>query len=328
METVGVIGLGKIGLPIADNLIKSGYRVLGYRRSPMTEFASIGGIPASSAGEIGAQADIVLSCVPTSEAVADVMQGPRGLLHVARPGQIIVELGSHPVPDKQSHVAPFAERGAVFLDGEVSGTPGMVVARKAVVFLGGDEKAAKEVEPVMRGFTDACVYFGPFGSASRVKLINNLLVAIHIAATAEAMALGRKAGVDIDTMVKALSSGSGASTQFAIRAPWMAARRYEPPQGTPRGLAHYFPMIEEFAASIDNATPLFDRAMEIFSRGFEMGVGDKDGAAMVEVLASWPRAPRVRAHSQSKAKAMSKNESKTQSAHKIGAKHKTQRRGK
>ena len=177
---------------------------------------------------------MVLSCVPTAEAMDEVVNGPNGLIHSARPGQIIVELGSHPVPDKQKHVAPLAQKGAAYLDGEVSGTPGMVAARKAVIYLGGDAEAAKTVEPVVKGFADMCLYFGPFGAATKVKLINNLLVAINIAAAAEAMALGLKAGVDIDLMIKAIANGSGGSTQFGIRAPWMAQRRFQPMQGSPR----------------------------------------------------------------------------------------------
>ena len=133
------------------------------------------------------------------------------------------------------------------------------------------------------------MYFGAFGSASRVKLINNLLVAINIAATAEAMALGRKAGVDIDTMVKAISSGSGASTQFAIRAPWMAEKRFMPPQGTARGLSSYFPMIDDFVAEIDGASPLFARAAEIFRHAIANGFGDQDAAVMIEALDQYPR---------------------------------------
>ncbi len=288
MKTVGVIGLGRIGLPIARNLLSSGYEVVGFRRSSMAEFESLGGKAAASAQDVGRRADVVLSCVSTVESVADVVQGPRGLINTARPGQIIVELGSHPVLDKESHVAPLAAKGAVFLDGEVSGTPGMVDERKAVVFLGGDAQAAKAVEPVIKGFVDSCVYFGPFGSASRVKLINNLLVAIHIAATAEAMALGRKAGVDIDTMVAAIAAGSGGSTQFSIRGPWMAQARYLPVQGSARGLSSYFPKIDAFVEEVGGASPLFDRAVEIHRRGIEAGYGDQDAAVMVELLANWP----------------------------------------
>ena len=149
METVGFIGVGKIGLPICENLIKSGFRVLGYRRSSLADFEKIGGVAAKSPRDIGTQCDVVLSCVPTPEAMDDVVNGPNGLIHSARPGQIIVELGSHPVPAKQKQVAPLAEKGAAYLDGEVSGTPGMVSARKAVIYLGGDADAATKVEPII-----------------------------------------------------------------------------------------------------------------------------------------------------------------------------------
>ena len=242
------------------------------------------------ARDIGAQCDVILSCVPTVEAVNEVVSGPNGLIHSARHGQIIVELGSHPIPDKKKHVGPLAQKGATYLDGEVSGTPGMVSARKAVIFLGGDAEAAKKVEPVIKGFADMCVYFGPFGAATKVKLVNNLLVAINIAATAEAMALGLKAGVDVDLMIKAIASGSGGSTQFGIRAPWMAERRFQPVQGAARLLFHYFHMIEQWADETGTATPLLDRTIEVYQKCVDMGLGDThDVAVLVDVVNSMPR---------------------------------------
>ena len=290
MQTIGFVGPGKIGLPICENLIKSGYRVLGYRRGSLADFEKLGGVPAKSPSEIGAQCDVVLSCVPTPEAVDEVVNGPQGLIHSARPGQIIVELGSHPVPDKQKHVAPLAAKGAAFLDGEVSGTPGMVAARKAVIYLGGDADDAKKIEPVIKGFSDLCLYFGPFGAATKVKLVNNLLVAINIAATAEAMALGLKAGVDVDLMIKAIASGSGGSTQFGIRAPWMAQRRFQPVQGQASLLFHYFHMIEQWADETATATPLLNRAIELYQKCCDMGLGDThDVAVMIDVINSLPR---------------------------------------
>jgi 3-hydroxyisobutyrate dehydrogenase-like beta-hydroxyacid dehydrogenase len=290
METVGLVGVGKIGLPIAENLIKSGYRVLGYRRSSLAEFERIGGIAGRSPADIGAQADIVFSCLPSSQALEEVVNGPDGLVKSARAGQIIVELGSHPVPEKERHIAPLAAKGASFLDGEVSGTPGMVSARKAVIYLAGNKEACAKVERLVHGFADSCLYFGPFGAASRVKLVNNLLVAIHIAATAEAMALGLRAGVDVDLMIKAIATGSGGSTQFGIRAPWMAQRRFLPPQGTAPALQHYFDMIGEFADGVGVATPMLNRAVELYDKFMEMGFGDKDVAAMVDVIGALPPA--------------------------------------
>jgi 3-hydroxyisobutyrate dehydrogenase-like beta-hydroxyacid dehydrogenase len=289
METVGFIGVGKIGLPISENLIKSGYRVLGYRRSSLAEFEKIGGVKARSPAEVGAAADIVLSCLPSAQALDEVIEGPHGLLASARLGQIIVELGSHPVPAKQRHVAALAAKGAAFLDGEVSGTPGMVAARKAVIYLAGEHEACAKVERVIAGFADSCLYFGSFGAASKVKLVNNLLVAIHIAATAEAMALGLKAGVDVELMIKAIATGSGGSTQFGVRAPWMAQRRFLPAQGTVPALQHYFDMIGEFADSVGVATPLLDRSVELYEKFIEMGFADLDAAAMVDVITALPR---------------------------------------
>jgi 3-hydroxyisobutyrate dehydrogenase-like beta-hydroxyacid dehydrogenase len=290
METVGFVGVGKIGMPISQNLINSGHRVVGYRRHSLEEFEKIGGVPARSAAEVGAQADIVLSCLPSTEALDEVVHGPNGLVQSARPGQIVVELGSHPVPDKVRQIAPLRDKGAFFIDGEVSGTPGMVSARKGVIFLAGDADACKKVEGVVAGFADTCLYFGEFGAASRVKLVNNLLVAINIAATAEAMALGLKAGVDVPLMIKAIAAGSGGSTQFGIRAPWMAERRFHPVQGTVPGLQHYFDMLGDFADHAGVATPLLDCVVPLYQRFMDMGFGDKDVAAMVDVIGSLPRA--------------------------------------
>ena len=104
METIGFVGVGKIGMPISENLIKSGYRVLGFRRSSLAEFEKIGGVPAKSAADVGAQCDIVFSCLPSTAALDDAMQGPTGLVQTAKPGQIVIELGSHPVPDRKSVV--------------------------------------------------------------------------------------------------------------------------------------------------------------------------------------------------------------------------------
>ena len=290
METVGFIGVGKIGLPICENLIKSGYKVLGYRRGSLADFEKAGGTPAKSPADIGKQCNVVFSCVPTAEAMDEVVNGPNGLIHSARPGQIIVELGSHPVPAKEKQVAPLAKKGAAYLDGEVSGTPGMVAARKAVIYLGGDAEAAKKVEPVINGFADLCLYFGPFGAATKVKLVNNLLVAINIAATAEAMALGLKAGVDVDLMIKAIAAGSGGSTQFGIRAPWMAQRKFHPVQGQAALLFHYFHMIEQWADETGTATPLLDCAIELYQKCVDMGFGEShDVAVMIDVINALPR---------------------------------------
>lgn len=325
METVGLVGLGKIGLPIAENLIKSGYRVLGYRRSNMADFERAGGVPTASPAAIGEEADIVLTCLPSAEALDEVVQGPQGLAQVARPGQIVVELGSHLVPDKERQIAPLAAKGAVFIDGEVGGTPGMVTARKAVVYLAGDEEAARKAETVARGFTDVVHYFGPFGAASTVKLVNNLLVAVHMAATGEAMALALKTGVDPELLIKAVAGGSGGSTQFGIRAPWMAQRRFLPAQGDAIGLSHYFELIGDLADRVGVATPMLDRATELYQRCIDMGFGRHDNAVMVDVIGSMPRRKPAKAKTAKKAAKKAAKKKAKPAAKKPKAKAKTKK---
>jgi 3-hydroxyisobutyrate dehydrogenase-like beta-hydroxyacid dehydrogenase len=282
-KTIGFIGPGRIGMPICTHLVKAGYRVLGYRRSAMTEFEKIGGTPAGSPAQVGAEADIVFACLPDDAALDEVVRGPHGLVHSARSGQIVVELGSHPISVKGRYLAPLAEKGAIFLDGEVSGTPGMVAQRKGVIYLGGDRDAAKAIEPVVGAFADLCLYFGPFGAASKVKLVNNLLVALHIAGTGQAMAIGLKAGVDVDLLIKAVATGSGGSTQFGIRAPWMAERRFLPQQGTAESLVHYLEMAKTFAEEIGAATPLLECLIDIYRRAVPV-VGERDVAAILEMF--------------------------------------------
>jgi 3-hydroxyisobutyrate dehydrogenase len=283
VETIGFVGMGKIGLPICAHLLKGGYRVLGYRRGPSPDFEALGGVRAGSPAEIGAEADVVLTCLPSDEALEEVVHGPDGLIHAARPGQVVVEFGSHDVPVKQRYVGALAGKGAVFLDGEVSGTPGMVVARKGVIYLAGDREAARRVEPIVRAFADSCLYLGPFGAATTVKVINNLLVGMHIAGTAQAMAIGMHAGVDVDLMIKAIATGSGGSAQFAIRAPWMAERRFLPSMGSAPGLTHYLERAKVLADEVGASTGLLDSLIETYRRALPL-IGERDVAALIELF--------------------------------------------
>jgi 3-hydroxyisobutyrate dehydrogenase len=103
------------------------------------------------------------------------------------------------------------------------------------------------------------------------------------------MALGLKAGVDVDLMIKAIATGSGGSTQFGIRAPWMSERRFAPAQGTIPALQHYVDLIGDFADNVRVATPMLDRAAELCDKFIAMGLAEKDAAAMVDVIAALPR---------------------------------------
>ena len=281
MQRIGFVGIGRIGLPICAHLIRAGYDVSGYRRSSLAAFAELGGVVAASPADAARDAAIVFTCLPSDQALEEVVRGRNGLLEAARPGQVVVELGSHPLAFKAQYVGAFADRGATFVDGEVSGTPGMVEARKAVIYLGGPPEAVARLEPVIAAFAELCLRLGDFGAATKVKLVNNFLVALNIAGTAQAMALGMKTGVDIELLIRAVALGSGGSTQFGIRAPWMAERRFLPAQGSAPGLQHYLHGAREMAREAGVASDLVDALIALYGRAVP-GIGERDVAAIVE----------------------------------------------
>ncbi len=288
-KNIGVIGLGRMAMPIAMLLLKTGARVPGYRRSAMADFAAAGGIPKASAADLAADCDFVISCLPSPEALDDVVSGAGGLIHGVRPGQIVLELGTYSFEVKERQRVALAAKGAIFIDGEISGTPGMVAERKSAVYIAGDPQACATAADVAKGFSDVCVYFGKFGAAIQVKLIANLLVTLNIAASAEAMALAVKTGIDPNLLINAVASGAGSSRQFVIRAPWMAERKFLPAQGPVATLAHYFEPIRSMAAQLNVATPMLDRAIGLYEKAIADGRSEQDVACLVDVIGGLPR---------------------------------------
>ena len=199
METVGFVGVGKIGLPISENLIKSGYRVLGYRRGSLADFEKIGGVAGEVAGRDrrAVRRRVLLR--------ADRRGDGRGRERAERPDPFGAARPDHRRARLASGAGQGEARRAARQEGRgLSRRRGQRHARHGGGAQGRDlsrrrrRRRARRSSRSSRALPICCLYFGPFGAASKVKLVNNLLVAINIAAAAEAMALGLKAGVDID----------------------------------------------------------------------------------------------------------------------------------
>ncbi len=278
---IAMLGLGKIGMPVAAHMMAAGHDVIGYRRSSMDEFTAAGGMAAASIADAVKDAEMVLSCLPGPDALRSVMDGLDGLVANVAEGVTVIELGSHPVEIKQCYVAPLAERNVTYIDGEVSGTPGMVSARKAMVFLACDAEDYEAAASVVGGFTDQCMHLGAFGSATKAKLVNNVLVALDIAGAAQAMALALKMGLDEKLLIEALAAGSGSSVQFRIRAPWMAERKFTPVQGSPVALKYYLDEAGKTAREHGVGTDLIDALSTIYEAAIPT-VGERDVAALID----------------------------------------------
>ena len=280
-ETVGLIGIGAIGTVLSEALTAAGRKLVGYNKPVPKAFP---GTLAPHPRAVAEAVQLVLLSLPTEYAATDVYQGPDGLLAGLAPGHVVLDLASYTEPFKKVLAEQAAARGAVMLDGEVSGTPDMLRARNGAVFLGGDTAAMDRVEPVLAALFDRIFRLGPFGAATRMKLINNLLSTVHTMAAAEAMALGTRAGFDPKLLAEVLSAGSGSSKFLVSRAPSMAARHFPADTGALIVFRKYLEHIPELAEAAGAPTPLFDAARLWFERAIEAGRGDEDIAVVYDIL--------------------------------------------
>ena len=280
MDRVGVIGLGKMGLPIAQNLMARGFTVTGYRRSGSPELAEAGGTVASSAAEVAASADVILSILPGAEVVEEVICGSSGTLSALRPGTIHIEMSTIDVDRKAGLRDKVRDKGGDLLDCPVSGSPGMVAPRLATTFASGDPVSVSTVSAVLDAVSGPWVYTGAFGTGARMKYIANMLLAVHTVAAAEAMALARLSGLDLGLVQKTLDNSIASSAIWKQRGPLMAERRWSPAPGPIHTLHPILEQIEDHAAQVSLSAPVFAAAKEAFDKALADGWGALDIASV------------------------------------------------
>jgi putative dehydrogenase len=282
---VAVIGLGKMGLPIARNLLERGFAVSGYRRSPGSELAAAGGTVAATAAEAAAGADVILSILPDASDVEEVVTGPGGTLSVLTPGIVHIEMSTIPVSRKLALRDAVRAAGGDLLDCPISGSPPMVAPRLATTFVSGDRDTAESVRPVLDAISGPWVYTGEFGTGASMKYVANMLLASHMVAAAEAILLARHLGLDLELVQQTLDNSIASSAIWRQRGPVMHTRQWTPAPG-PIGLLQ--PILEQIAAAATMYgfdPPVFGAAKALFDKALAGGLGELDIAAVHDLLA-------------------------------------------
>ena len=280
MYRVGVIGLGKMGMPIARNLMEHGFAVTGYRRSGSPELAAAGGTVAGSAADVAATADVLLSIVPDAAAVHEVICGPAGTLAALRPGTVHIEMSTIDVAAKSQLRDSVRARGGDLLDCPISGSPAMVAPRLATTFASGEQASVEAVRPVLNAISGPWVYTGAFGTGARMKYIANLLLAAHTVAAAEALALARRNGLDLDLVQRTLTGSIAESAIWKQRGPVIVRRAWSPAPGPVATLHPILEQIEACAAAAGLSMPVFAAAKAVFDKALADGWGDLDIACV------------------------------------------------
>lgn len=285
-HTVGMIGIGHIGMAITEELLAEAIEVHGYSQPLNSLFKVRGGDPCETARAVALKAKTIFCCLPDERAAQDVYGGPHGLLAGLGPDHIVLDLASYSLAFKLELSDRVAATGACLVDGEVSGTPDMLRSHSASFFLSGNADACERLLGLCHLVTDQVFVLGAFGAATKMKLINNLLSAVHTAAAAEAMSLGVKAGFDPRLLERVLCAGSGSSKFLISRAPLMADRSYSYSTGTLKLFEKYLHHIPELSQEAGASTPLFDAAKGLFETALSQGRGAQDIAVVYEVIAA------------------------------------------
>ncbi len=284
MAIVGMVGLGIMGGAMAANLVASGHRVVGFDIDPNAVAAArMAGIDiASDVAEVTRAATDVLVCLPSSAAAHDTA---RAIAAQCGPTvRTVVELSTLSLADKHTCAEILAAAGHVTLDCPLSGTGAQAKTKDLVVLASGDDAAISRLEPLLLSFARQVSRLGAFGNGSKMKFIANLLVAIHNVASAEAMVLAMKAGLDPGLVLDVVSAGAGNSRVFELRAPMMVADHYLPATMRGRIWKKDMAIIGEFAKSVACPTPIFDATAPIYAAALEQGFGEMDAAVVCKVL--------------------------------------------
>jgi putative dehydrogenase len=282
-KTVGIVGLGIMGSAIARNLVERGWTVIGFDidAARRAELALADVTIADDIAQLARGAEIIMTSLP-SPAAADAVA--REIAASGQPPRIVVELSTLTIADKLRFEEILQKAGHVALDCPLSGTGAQAKSRDLVVYASGNSDAVARCMALFSDFAKQSADLGRFGNGSRMKFVANHLVAIHNVATAEAMVLAERAGLDPQMVVDMVGPGAGGSRMFQMRAPMMVDRVYEPATMKVSTWKKDMAIIAEFADQVGCATPLFTLTQPIYTEAMAMGLGDQDTAAVFEVL--------------------------------------------
>jgi L-threonate 2-dehydrogenase len=281
--SVGVIGLGIMGSAMSANLVKAGFKVYGFDpvSSARAKLKKAGGTPCKSVTEVALQCDRMIFSLPSEKA----LEGICDELVAAKPsGLIIAETSTLPETAKLKAFALLAKHKITLLDCPLSGTGAQAVTRDLSIYASGSTKAIKTFAPVFEGFARARYDVGAFGNGIRMKLVANLLVAIHNVSTAEAILMGVRSGLDADMIVKVVADGAGGSRMFQVRGPAMVKRSWAEATMKVSVWQKDMRLINDALQATDTPAPLFATTMPIYNAAMAMGHAMDDTAAVYAVL--------------------------------------------
>ena len=284
---IGFIGIGKMGKPMCRNILKAGHSLVVANRSQpaLDELASEGASVARTPAELTARSEIIMTCVTNPASVDDVYEGNEGIISAIQPGQIAVDHTTvGPGTSRRLHSAITA-KGAGFIDAPISGGTAGAESGTLTVMCGGDEAVFEQAKPALESVGQNIYLAGPSGSGAVIKLVNQLLVGIHVAASAEAVVIGAKAGADPNVILEIIGNSFGGSAMLKRSIPLAVGRKFE--AGTPVSLVlRDLGTIGQMCSEVGARMTLGKVAESLFNEAHIAGLTENDMVSIFKVFES------------------------------------------
>ena len=283
---VGIVGLGIMGGSFAKNLRNDNFDVCGYDiiDENIDRLVSMGGSTAESPKDVADKSDVIITSLPSIDAFQSVMTGADSIKDANKDGLIVIECSTLPIKEKQSAHDVLADTGKILLDCPISGTGAQAANKDLSIYVSGDQKASEKCHDIFNGFANLNFYVGEFGNGSKMKFVANHLVHIHNVASAEAMVLGMKAGLEPETIFNVIKAGAGNSRIFELRAPMMVEDNYDEATMKMDVWQKDMKVIAEFAAELRCPVPLFSAGTDVYRSGLAKDMDKLDTASVCRVL--------------------------------------------
>jgi len=273
---IGFIGIGIMGLPMAQNLIKADYPLIAYdlNKQALETLVAEGAQKGTSCAQVAAHCDIIITMLPNSPDVQKAVLDPQGIAEGVREGQILIDMSSIAPLVSQSLAKELAKKGVDMLDAPVSGGQEKARSGTLAIMVGGKEEIFQQCKPILEIMGNP-VLVGDLGAGGTTKLVNQSIVAVNIAVVAEALLFGKKAGVDPQRIFDAIKNGLAGSQCLTDKAPRMFTGNYDPGF---RMRLHVKDLtnVLQTSQALHNAMPLTAQVMEMMQTVMAEGHTDVD----------------------------------------------------
>jgi 3-hydroxyisobutyrate dehydrogenase len=286
MEHVGFIGLGIMGSRQAASLRRAGYELTVHNRTRERAdawAAEHGGDAASTPREVGERAGVVITMVVDGPQVEALLLGEDGAAAAAAPGTLFIDMSTIGPADARRIGAALAERGHGFVDAPVTGSAPKAEDGTLTIMAGGSDEDMARAMPLLEAMGEIIVHVGEVGTGQQVKVLSNAVSAVNCATLAQALVVGRRAGVDLEALLKVMGAGSANSTMLQLKGEPMLAHDFSPLFKLDHMLKDVRLCLQE-AREAGAAFPAAALAGELYAAGAGRGLGEQDFAAVLEVV--------------------------------------------